>query len=263
MRRTFGVARLLLASLGMVSLVGYFIVILGVSGFAIGSFFSYFTVQSGMAAVGVFVASGLIALKRPTDPAWLDTLRVMVTTYILVSGVVYAIIVLQSANANYSITVPWSSQLLHFWIPAVALVDWFVDPNKARLPWRYLGWVLVFPVFWLIFTLIRGNMIGWYPYFFLDSRQVSGPGETLLYCAIVVVIILGIAALLTSATRLRRRPVNGTSRRPFRHRLPVELIRHEPAANTESAAPTAGEPAGVAAPGRFVGPLAPAVATRR
>ncbi|MFO7689560.1 MAG: Pr6Pr family membrane protein [Cryobacterium sp.] len=246
MRRAFGTARLLLALLGLVALIGYFIVILGVSGFAIGSYFSYFTVQSTMAAVCVFFVAGLIALRRPTDPAWLDTLRVMATTYILVSGVVYAIIVLQAANVNYDIEVPWSSQVLHFWIPAMALVDWFVDPNKARLPWRYLAWVLVFPSFWLVFTLIRGNLVGWYPYFFLDSRQVNGPGETMFYCAIVMVIILGIAALLTSATRLRRRPFDDTGRRPFQHRLPVELTRHAPAAPEPE--PVASVLTGAAAP---------------
>jgi hypothetical protein len=48
--------------------------------------------------------------------------------------------------------------------------------------------------------------VGWYPYFFLDARQVSGPGETVFYCLIIVAIITGIAALLTWITRLKRIP---------------------------------------------------------
>ena len=205
-RTAFALARLGLAGAGFFALSGYFYYTLGVATFAIANFFSYFTVQSSIAAVAVIVTAAVVALRRPIDPAWLDMLRAMVTTYILVSGVVYGIIVWQSSGANYSIEVPWSSQLLHFVIPAFALIDWMVDPFKARLPWKYLGWAIVFPVFWLVFTLIRGPIVGWYPYFFLDARQVSGPGETVFYCLIIVVIITGIAALLTWITRLKRMP---------------------------------------------------------
>lgn len=205
-RPAFGVARLGLATVGSIALVGYFEYTLGVATFAIANFFSYFTVQSAIVAVFVFVTAAVVALRRTTDPAWLDMLRAMVTTYILVSGVVYGIIVWQSSAANYSIDVPWSSQLLHFVIPACALIDWIVDPYKARLPWNYLGWAIVFPVFWLVFTLIRGPIVLWYPYFFLDARQVSGPGETVFYCVIIVGIITAIAALLTWITRLKRIP---------------------------------------------------------
>jgi hypothetical protein len=205
-RTAFGLARLGLATAGSVALVGYFEYTLGVATFAIANFFSYFTVQSAIVSVMVFLTAAVVALRRPTDPAWLDMLRAMVTTYILVSGVVYGIIVWQSSAANYSIDVPWSSQLLHFVIPVCALIDWIVDPYKARLPWNYLGWAIVFPVFWLVFTLVRGPIVSWYPYFFLDARQVSGPGETVFYCVIIVGIITGIAALLTWITRFKRVP---------------------------------------------------------
>ncbi|TDW29355.1 Pr6Pr family membrane protein [Cryobacterium psychrophilum] len=217
MRRTFGVARLLLATVELVSLTGYFMYTLSVASFAIGNFFAYFTVLSAMTTVIVLVTAATIALRRPRDPAWLDMARVMITTYILVSGVVYAIIVWQAASVNYSIAVPWSSQILHFWIPAFVLIDWIVDPYKARVPWRYLAWVIVFPVIWLVGTLIRGDILGWYPYFFLDARQVSGPTETVLYCALIVVIITGIAAILVTATRIKWKPRTGTTSMSLTH----------------------------------------------
>src|SRR5680860_136156 len=157
-RRRFGVARLLLATLGIVALTGYFSFSLTVATFAIANFFTYFTVLSAMIAVLVLLAAGVTALRHPHDPAWLDMSRAMVTTYLLVSGIVYAIIVMQAAGANYSIAVPWSSQILHFWIPTLALIDWVVDPFKTRVPWRHLGSVIVFPILWLVFTLVRGPM---------------------------------------------------------------------------------------------------------
>jgi len=205
-RTTFGLVRLGLATVELIALIGYFTYTLGVTTFAIGNFFSYFTVQSAIASVVVFATAAVVALRRPADPAWLDRVRAMVTTYILVSGVVYGIIVWQSSAVNYSIEVPWSSQLLHFVIPVCALIDWIIDPFKARLSWKYLAWAIVFPVAWLVFTLVRGPIVRWYPYFFLDARQVSGPAETVFYCLIIVAIITGIAALLTWITRFKRTP---------------------------------------------------------
>ncbi|MDH6237725.1 Pr6Pr family membrane protein [Cryobacterium sp. CG_9.6] len=232
MRRRFGIARLLLATLGFIALTGYFIYTLGVASFALSNFFSYFTVQSAIAAILVLGLAALIALRRPRDPAWLDMARAMITTYILVSGVVYALIVLQASGANYAIAVPWSSQVLHFWIPALALLDWIVDPFKARVPWRYLPWVIVFPITWLVFTLIRGDRMGWYPYFFLDARQVSGPTETVFYCAIIVGIITGIAALLVALTRITRMPQLAVFPQAPRMQVigspPLNESKHEP-----------------------------------
>jgi len=201
-RRLFGVARLLLSALLLTALIGYFVFTRGIAGFDVSYYFSYFTVQSGTVGCAVFLLAGVWTLRMQTNPVWLDMLRVSVTTYILVSGVVYALITFQPANVAYAVSIPWSSQILHFWIPALAMIDWFIDADKARLPWKNLGLVLIFPVSWLIFTLIRGDLIGWYPYFFLDARQVSGPTETLLYYVLILVIIAGIAALLTGATRM-------------------------------------------------------------
>ena len=204
-RRGFGAARLLLAGLGVVALLGYFDYVLGFATFQIYNFYSYFTVQSGMAAVVAFVAGAIVAFRQTTDPPWLDWFRLLVTTYITVSGIVFLTIVIQSSSRDYTIEVPWSSQLLHFWIPTIALLDWLTDVGKARLPWKILAWVLVVPSIWGVFTLIRGSIVGWYPYFFLDPVQVSGPLETALYCLVAVALFTAIAAVLTATSRLPRR----------------------------------------------------------
>ena len=204
-RRGFGIGRLLLAALGVVALLGYFDYVLGFATFQIYNYFSYFTVQSGLAAVVAFIATAIAAFRSPTDPPWLDWLRLLVTTYIIVSGIVFLTIVIQSSSLDYTIEVPWSSQLLHFWIPSIALLDWLTDAGKARLPWKILVWVLVAPSIWGVFTLIRGSIVGWYPYFFLDPVQVRGPLETAIYCLVALLLFTGIAAVLTATSRLPQR----------------------------------------------------------
>lgn len=203
-RRGFGIGRLLLALLGVVALLGYFDYVLGFATFQIANYFSYYTVLSGMAAVVAFVAAAIAAFRHTTDPPWLDWFRLLVTTYITVSGIVFLTIVIQSSTRDYTIDVPWSSQLLHFWIPLIALLDWLTDAGKARLPWKILVWVLVAPSIWGVFALIRGSVVGWYPYFFLDPVQVSGPLETAVYCLVALLLFTAIAAVLTATSRLPR-----------------------------------------------------------
>jgi hypothetical protein len=205
-RSGYGVARLLLAAAGITGLIGNYEYVLLFPTFAAYNVFTYFTVQSAIAAVVAFVLGAIVAFRQDRDPQWLDIFRALVTTYILVSGIVFLTIVIQSSSRDYSMEVPWPSQLLHFYIPTIALLDWLTDTGKARLSWRILRWILPYPIAWGIFTLVRGSMLGWYPYFFLDPAQVSGPLETLFYCLIAVALFLGIAALLVATSRLSWKP---------------------------------------------------------
>ena len=205
-RKIFGVARILLALILITALIGDYDYVLGFATFVTSNFFSYFTVQSAIAGVVLFILAAGIAFRRAVDPAWLDIARVLVTSYMLVSGLVFLTIVIQSSTRDYTIDVPWSSQLLHFWIPALAVLDWLLDFGKARLGWKPLAWIVVYPVLGGTFTLVRGAWVGWYRYFFLDPFQVAGPIETVLYCALALALMTGVAAGLIAQTRVRWMP---------------------------------------------------------
>ncbi|MFF2389258.1 Pr6Pr family membrane protein [Agromyces sp. NPDC058104] len=219
-RRALGVFRLAIAALEIVALIGNFEYVLGFRFFATANFFSYFTVQSAFLAVVTLGIAGGFALLAPRDPAWLGVLRTMVTVYVLVSGIVFGIIVAQASTRDYRVDVPWSDTLLHFVVPALAVVAWTADSIMAvnpRVPWATVGWVLVFPTVWLAYTLARGADLGWYPYFFLDEAQVGGPVGVALYCALVLVIFVTLTAALVAVNRWlwrrardRRAPLPGT-----------------------------------------------------
>jgi hypothetical protein len=194
-RIAFAVLRLVVLGVGVVALVGDFDYVLGFSSFATGNWFSYFTTQSAF-VLDVTLAIGVLsALRRAEDRPWFVALRIVATTYAITSGAVFAVIVAQAAKHDYTVDVPWSSQLLHFWIPAYALLDWMLAPGRTAARWRLLPWVLAMPGVWAAFTLIRGPLVGWYPYFFLDPAQVSGPLEQAFYLALVGVILLAISGL--------------------------------------------------------------------
>jgi hypothetical protein len=200
-RKTFGILRLLVAATGVVALIGDLNFTLGNGPFAVANFFSYFTVESMIIAICVFVIGAVIALRRDQDPLWLDMLRVLSTTWLIVSGIVFAVILVEGTLRGVPVWAPWSSQLLHFWIPAYAIVDWLVAPARD-VPWRTVLWVMIFPSVWVVFTMIRGANVFWYPYFFLDPNLVDMPWEFIGYLLLVVAIFSATVAMLIGISRL-------------------------------------------------------------
>jgi len=206
LRLAVGVARLCVAVVGIVALIGDFQYILGFSSFSTVNYFTYFTNQSNAAGVVVLAVGGVLCFRRSDDPPALETARLLTATYTIISGVVFGLIVSQAGDYNYRIVVPWSSQLLHFWIPSFVILDWIIAPGRARLPWRRLWLLLIYPTVWGVFTIIRGGIVGWYPYFFLDPSQVSVPWEFAAYSGGILIVIVGLAAALLAVTRRQTRP---------------------------------------------------------
>lgn len=225
-RRSLGGFRLAIALLEIIALIGNYQYVLGFRFFATANFFSYFTIQSAFAAVGTLLIAAWFAFTHQRDPAWLGVLRTIVTVYVLVSGIVFALIVTQASSREYRVDVPWSDTLLHFVVPALAAIAWLLDSIIAvnpPVPWATIGWVLLFPSLWLVYTLVRGADVGWFPYFFLDETQVGGFGGVAAYCALVLVIFVAITAGLVATNRgLARR----AARRHARH---ARHARHEAA----------------------------------
>jgi hypothetical protein len=54
-----------------------------------------------------------------------------------------------------------------------------------------------YPVLWLVFTLIRGAVIDWYPYPFLDAHA-HGYGRVAANCVLIAAFFLGMAAAAAS-----------------------------------------------------------------
>ena len=193
----------MVAVTGIAALSGDFNYSLGTNPLAIGNFFSYFTVQSALIAVTVFVIGAVYGLRNQLDPLWLDMVRMLMTVWVIVSGIVFAVILVEGSLRGVPVWAPWSSQLLHFWIPGYALIDWLIAPGRD-VPWRTVGYILVFPMTWVIFTMIRGPMVHWYPYFFLDPLLVDFPFEFAVYLLVVVVIFTGVAAGVIAISRIPR-----------------------------------------------------------
>ncbi|KZC94448.1 hypothetical protein AWH51_13075 [Clavibacter tessellarius] len=195
--------RLIAAVVGAIALAGDLDYVQGFTSFATANWFSYFTTQSGMAGVVVLAASGVHALRGGVEPRLMAAVRAIVVSYMVVSGVVFGLIVLESSAQSYHVEVPWSSRLLHFVLPAYALLDWTLAPGRPRVPWPAVGWAMAYPVAWCAFTEVRGPRVGWYPYFFMDPAQVGVPLGIAAWFALVAGVLAAITAVVVALSRIR------------------------------------------------------------
>jgi hypothetical protein len=197
-----GAARFIFALVELVSLVARYIWGLDTASFAPGNFFAYLTIQSNIAFLVVCVVGGIVAVKSTADPPWLTNLHAVVLSWILVAGIVFAILVQQAGERGFRLEVPWSDQVLHFWLPACALLEWIISRGRGRSQWRMISLTVGYPVIWGGITLVRGAVVGWYPYFFLDPDQVTDPFEFVTYSSIALMTFAVTSTGVISLARL-------------------------------------------------------------
>jgi hypothetical protein len=200
-RTAFGIARIAVALLCIVALVGRFVWGLGSATFTAANFFAYLTIQSNFAFVVVSVLSGVVTFVVASDPRWLATIRATVLTCTVTSGVVFLLIVQQAGQRAVRIDMPWSDVLLHFVIPVIALADWFLAPGRRRAGWISLPLTIGYALLWGAGTFVRGFIVGWYPYYFLDPAQVDSPLELVLYGAIALSGFALVGTLIVGGSR--------------------------------------------------------------
>ena len=96
--------------------------------------------------------------------------------------------------------------LLHVAIPILYLLYWGLMRPKGNLEYRNgIYWVL-FPLAYLIYSLIRGAATGWYPYPFLNAAEL-GYTKVSINVIIMIAVFLVSGLILIAITRsLKKQP---------------------------------------------------------
>lgn len=178
--------RLALASLIAVALVAQLAVGLSRSGLTVVRFFSYFTVLSNaMVVVLLTMLAG-----RPGRDASRDfaVFRGGVTVYMGVTGLVYAFLIAPVAG-DVGVPEPWIDWVIHVIAPVAVVADWIINPPPVEIPGGSLWIWLLFPTAYLGYSLIRGPVVEWYPYPFLDPAE-GGYQAVAMWSGVVLVVIL-------------------------------------------------------------------------
>lgn len=154
-------------------------------------YFSYFTVLSNLFAAALLL-HGALRPKRESSIT-VNSLRGAAVVYILTTGIVYLLLLSGHAPAY-----PWANAILHYLMPVAVTLDWLLDPPRVRLrPSRTVVLWMAFPVLYVLYTLARGAIVGWYPYFFVNPHRAGG---YLLVAGDCLAVGIGIIALIAVTT---------------------------------------------------------------
>lgn len=147
-------------------------------------FFCYFTIQSNLL---VALTCGLLAADPRRDGALFRVLRLDAVVGIAVTGVVH-LLVLRPISHLTGLDW-WVDLFLHAVVPLLAVVGWLAYGPRPRIAGRTIAWGLVWPIGWLVVTLLLGAVRDWYPYPFVNVGTL-GLGRVLLNSLAVTVLFL-------------------------------------------------------------------------
>jgi hypothetical protein len=154
-------------------------------------YFSYFTVLSNLFAVAMLLHGALRPTRVRSRTG--ELLRGASVAYILTTGIVYLFLL-----SGHAPTYPWVNAILHYLMPVAVTLDWLLDPPHVRLdPMRMVVLLMVFPLLYVIYTLVRGAIVDWYPYFFVNPHRSGG---YLRVAGGSLAVGIGIAALILATT---------------------------------------------------------------
>lgn len=169
------------------------------------NYFSYFTIQSNLIGVVVFLIGA--AQWRSAGSTGFDLIRGGAVIYLTVTLVMFAVL---PSGTDVDTAIPWVNTVVHEVFPVAVIVDWLLDPPGMRLTARRSLIWLVYPLAWTVYTLVRGGVVGWYPYPFLYPANggyvtvAAYVGAILVFGAILCLISAAVANAIGGRSRAFR-----------------------------------------------------------
>lgn len=162
--------------------------------------FRYYTMQTNF-MVSIWFTLAIVwhnkpeSLEKITGP-----LKGAFTLYITTTFVFFAILL----QGLYRPTgwAAFSNIILHYLTPIAFIVDWVLTETNKRYKWNYLPYWTLYPIGYLLFSLIHGSITGDYLYPFLNVSKLGILGYLVSICFLIGVG-LAIGSLYIASNRKR------------------------------------------------------------
>ncbi len=166
------------------------------NGYSVVNFFGYFTNLSNIFAASVLLMSALSSITRRIPTATNDIVRGSSVVCMAVVGIVFSVLL---RDEDVGTLLPWVNAVAHYVMPVVVVLDWCVQQPKTLLVLRQTVYWLIAPSVYVGYSIIRGAIVGWYPYPFFDPAKSGGYGGVAVYCLAILVLFLVLCWLVMTA----------------------------------------------------------------
>lgn len=172
---------------------------------ALGRIFDYFTYFTILSNILVAVILTMLFLNPLRDGKVFRVLRLDTVLMITVTGVVYNLVLAaDSKNVGWQVV---ANSLEHQITPILTVLVWLIVGPRGWVNLRTITWAFALPIGWLVYALIRGAIIGAYPYPFLDVVRY-GYGTVfinvlgiIVFALVILLILWGVDKAITRLTR--------------------------------------------------------------
>lgn len=169
-----------------------------------GEYFAFFTINTAIIGGIVLIFAGLSAWRGEVESKRMTIARLTIVTCETIVAVVYNALLRDVPPGPQDIGYEWPvlpNELLHVWAPIIIFLDFLWNVPAVRVRLRAALWVLVYPAVWLVVTIVRGLIDGWWPYFFIDPTGEGGVPGMIQWIIIILVSLLVVGMLLLLASR--------------------------------------------------------------
>lgn len=159
-------------------------------------FFTFFTILTNLMLV-------LIYLSALTGWRWLGWWRTPVVRAMMVASITLVMGFYHLVLAGLWAPEGWfrvADVTLHYVTPLLYIVWWLLFQPRGKLRFGDIGWMLLPPTLWLVWAMVRGAIVGEYPYPILDAQQL-GYGTVAVNVAVVLAVLVVLFALAIALDR--------------------------------------------------------------
>ena len=171
-------------------------------------YFAYFSIVTAILAGLFLIIAGFGLLLKVEDTKWVEITRLSLTVAMIVVGVVYHLLLSDVANDVRDGDYVWPvlpNEIIHTYAPILVALDFLVSHKAFNIRLRAALWVAVFPLLWLVLSVIRGTVTNWWPYWFINPSGEAGVAGMLSYIGAITVFFLVLGFVVLGAKKLLRK----------------------------------------------------------
>lgn len=170
----------------------------GTSLHAVINYFSFFTILTNL-LVACTVTLPLLAPRSTAGQFSLrPTIQSATAVYIAIVGITYSLLLRHLWNPQGQQKI--ADVLLHDVVPVLYLAFWIFLVPKFTLRWSDAVRWLAYPLVYMVYTLARGFVSHWYPYYFIDVDTI-GLSRALIHAAGLLFAFFGLGLFFVAIGR--------------------------------------------------------------
>ncbi len=164
-------------------------------------YFSFFTILTNLLVALCFT---FILLAKKIKSAYFLGKRTLtaVTVYIIIVGLVYNLILRFLWNPEGLQFIV--DELLHSVIPLLCFIFWWLNVSREKLEWKDAFPWLLYPLLYILYSLVHGRISNYYPYPFIDVNTL-GYKQVAINSILLAGCFWVVSCILIAITKMRYR----------------------------------------------------------